>query len=140
MKCTCCGKEITDSDRICPNCGENNEGYVEVVVPAQQRTNSYTNQSINRVPINNTPSNQNNGTTVYAYSQTQVVSNVTPEGKGLAVCAIIFSVLGGWLGLLLSIIGLCTYKNPENRSLCKIGLGFCIGWFVLGFILGLAML
>ena len=140
MKCTCCGKEITNSDRICPNCGENNEAYVEVVETSHQRQNSYVNQPINRVPINNNSNSQNNGTPVYVYSQTQVVSNAAPEGKALGVCAIVFSILGGWLGLLLSIIGLCTYKNPDNRSLCKVGLGFCIGWFVFGFLLGLAML
>lgn len=29
MKCTMCGKELSQSDRYCPNCGENNEAFVE---------------------------------------------------------------------------------------------------------------
>lgn len=36
--------------------------------------------------------------------------------------------------------GLCTYKTPEHRTKCKIGLGFVIGWFVIGLLIGLASL
>lgn len=141
MKCSCCGQEITSNARFCPNCGENNEWYVKPVeVKTPETTN--TNQNINRVPIypsnSNQQSNDNNTTPIYVYSQTQVVANVKPEGKALGICAIIFSVLGGWLGLVLSIVGLCNYKEPENKTLCKIGLGFCIAWFVIGFIIGIA--
>lgn len=143
MKCSCCGQEIKSNDRFCPNCGENNEAYVEVVETSRPTPSQNINQPINRVPINpntgsSTGSTQNNGSPVYDYSQTQVVTTVKDESKALGVCAIIFSVLGGWLGLVLSIIGLCNYKQPENRTLCKVGLGFCIGWFVLGIILGLS--
>ena len=145
MKCSCCRQEITSKDRFCPNCGENNEAYVEVVENSRPTPSQNINQPINRVPINpntrsSNSSTQNNGSPVYVYSQTQVVTTVKEESKALGVCAIIFSVLGGWLGLVLSIIGLCSYKLPENRTLCKVGLGFCIGWFVLGIILGLSHL
>ena len=145
MKCSCCGQEITSKDRFCPNCGENNEAYVEVVETSRPAPSQNINQPINRVPINpntgsSSNSTQNNGSPVYVYRQTQVVTTVKEESKALGVCAIIFSVLGGWLGLVLSIIGLCNYKLPENRILCKVGLGFCIGWFVLGIILGLSCL
>ena len=145
MKCSCCGQEITSKDRFCPNCGENNEAYVEVVETSRPTPSQNINQPINRVPINpntgsSSSSTQNNGSPVHVYRQTQVVTTVKEESKALGVCAIIFSVLGGWLGLVLSIIGLCNYKLPENRTLCKVGLGFCIGWFVLGFILGLSYL
>ena len=145
MKCSCCGQEITSKDRFCPNCGENNESYVEVLETPKPALSQSINQPINRVPINpnggNTNnSNQNASSPVYVYSQTQVVTSVKEESKALGICAIIFSVLGGWLGLVLSIIGLCNYKEPGNRTLCKVGLGFCIGWFVLGFIIGLSYL
>ena len=59
------------------------------------------------------------------------------EGRGLAICALVFSILGGWVGLILSIIGLCTCKDDDNKKLCKIGLGFCIFWVILGIILAL---
>ncbi len=61
------------------------------------------------------------------------------ESGTLGICALIFSVLGGWLGLVLSIIGLCKYKTPEHRTKCKIGLGFCIGWFLIGLLLGIIL-
>lgn len=146
MKCSCCGQEITSNDRFCPNCGENNEGYVEVIQTSSSAQNStpHVSQTINRVPINPSQTNQQtntnatSGSPVFVYSQTQVVANVKPEGKALGICAIIFSVLGGWLGLVLSIVGLCNYKEPENKTLCKIGLGFCIAWFVIGLIIGIA--
>ena len=145
MRCSSCGQEITSNDRFCPNCGENNEGYVEVVVTSKPTSTPHVSQPINRVPIdpnsnNNQPTNTSTstGSPVSVYSQTQVVANVKPEGKALGICAIIFSVLGGWLGLIFSIVGLCSYKEPKNKTLCKIGLGFCIGWFVIGFIIGLA--
>lgn len=53
------------------------------------------------------------------------------ESSGLGIAAIIFSVLGGFLGLILSIIGLCTYKTPQYRKLCKIGLGIFFAWVVI---------
>ena len=55
MKCSCCGQEITSNDRFCPNCGENNDGYVEVgrTSSSTQTATPHINQPINRVPINN---------------------------------------------------------------------------------------
>ena len=144
MKCSCCGSEITSKDRFCPNCGENNESYVETVTSLRQSPrpsqSQPINQPINRVPIHQEPnySNQPNNSQVNIYSHTQIVTPVKTEGKALGICALIFSILGGWLGLVLSIVGLCNYKDPENRKLCKIGLGFCIGWAVLILIIGLA--
>ena len=143
MRCSCCGQELNSNDRFCPNCGENNEGYVEVAGSSASSNTPYVNQPINRVPIypsnnnNQQYNNPNNGAPIFVYNQTQVVANVKQESKALPICALIFSILGGWLGLILSIIGLCNCKEKSNRNLCKIGLGFCIGWFVLGLIIGL---
>lgn len=53
------------------------------------------------------------------------------EGSALSICALIFSILGGWLGLVLSIAGLITNKNAKNRRRCKIALGISIAWIVL---------
>ena len=61
----------------------------------------------------------------------QVKEMVPEESLGLGIAAIVFSVLGGWLGLLLSIIGRCVYKTPRNKKYCKIGLGICIAWIVI---------
>ena len=129
MRCSCCGNEVREDERYCNKCGQNNEYYVEK-------------KPIEKVEIYHQPSSNSS-----QYSQPQSQTNiyqqtnvqpVKPESGALGICAIIFSVLGGWLGLLLSIIGLCTYKTPEHRTKCKIGLGLVIGWFVIGIIIGLA--
>lgn len=49
--CVCCGRKLTPNDRYCPNCGENNEDYVEVV-EMNTTTSTIINQSIKKVPIN----------------------------------------------------------------------------------------
>lgn len=160
MKCPCCGYEVSANDRFCPNCGENNESYVEhnvQVTPSYSRpANTQINQPINRVSIypqnnnnsynnnsnsgvnHNNNNNQSNQSQVYLYNQEQYITK-KEESKTIGILAIVFSVLGGWLGLILSIIGLCTYKEPENRKLCKIGVGFIIGWFIVGIIIGLSL-
>ena len=61
------------------------------------------------------------------------------ESSGLSIAALVFSILGGWIGLLLDIIGLCTLKEENNRKRCKIGLGIVIAWVVLFVILVLCI-
>lgn len=58
----------------------------------------------------------------------QVESNVW------GILSIVFGALGGWLGLVFGIIGLCTYKDESNRKKCKIGIGLVLGWVVLAII------
>lgn len=112
----------------CNNCGQNNEGYVE-------------RKPIEKVEIYHQPPNSSTYTQPQStYQQTNIYQQNTyqtqkQESGALGILAIIFSVLGGWLGLVLSIIGLCTYQTPEHKTKCKVGLGFCIGWFVLWLIL-----
>ncbi|MCM1196100.1 MAG: zinc ribbon domain-containing protein [Roseburia sp.] len=60
---------------------------------------------------------------------------VTPEGSVLGILSIVFGAFGGWLGLVLGIIGLCMYKEPNNRKKCKVGIGLFIGWVVILIIL-----
>ena len=134
MRCSCCGNEVREDERFCNNCGQNNEGYVE-------------RKPIERVEIYTQPSNsstysQPNGSyqqTNNYYQQNNYQQPQVQESSTLGVLAIVFSILGGWLGLLFSIIGLCTYKEPENKSKCKIALGICIVWVVIGFLIGLGM-
>ena len=56
------------------------------------------------------------------------------ESSALGICAIIFSILGGWLGLILSIVGLCS-DNEKDKSLSKIGLGICLAWVFILFLI-----
>ena len=143
MKCKCCGRDSTENDRFCPICGENNDEYVEIITSNASNSNgTYVNQQIKKVPIypSSPTSNQNQGNTnVLLYSQTNVQITDPVEGKGVAVCALVFSILGGWLGLIFSIIGLSMYKQRTNRNLCKAGLFIFIGWIVLLVILALTL-
>ena len=140
MKCTCCGKELYSTDRFCPNCGQNNEYFVEPVeakpevVENNNNNNGYINQPINRVPINN---NQNYNNSNYQNNQSYqqppvvVVQQQAPEGSGIAVAALIFGLLGGWLGLVFGIIGLCKYKESGNRAMCIVGMVAWVVWLVI---------
>ena len=125
MRCSCCGKEIREDERYCSNCGQNNEYYVEN--KPIEKVEIY--QSSSTSTGSNPPQVGYHQTTIYQQNTYQPQPKV--ESGALGICAIIFSVLGGWLGLVLSIIGLCTYQTPEHKTKCKVGLGFCIGWFVL---------
>jgi len=129
MKCTCCGKELYSTDRFCPNCGQNNEYFVEPaeVVENNNNNNGYINQPINRVPINNNNNYNSQNNQSNQQPPVVVVQQQAPEGSGIAVAALIFGLLGGWLGLVFGIIGLCKYKESGNRAMCIVGM---IAWFV----------
>ena len=138
MKCPCCGHEMTSQDRFCPNCGENNESYVEIQSTPTQST--YINQQINKVPIyqsTSTPSTSQN-TNVNSYSTPGQTHTIKHENSAIAILALIFSIFGGIAGLVLSIIGLSIYKESRNRSKCVVGIVLCIMWFIVGLILGFA--
>jgi len=65
---------------------------------------------------------------------------VKPESKALGILAIIFGVVQAFIGLILSIIGLSIYKEPDNKRNCKIGLGLSIGIIVLYIIMFVVMI
>lgn len=60
------------------------------------------------------------------------------KSSAVGILAIVFSLLGGWLGLALGIFGLVSYyKDPKyvsDRRNCKIAIGFFIAW-VVGYII-----
>lgn len=58
-----------------------------------------------------------------------------PETSTMGILAIVFGALGGWLGLLFGIIGLCTNKEANNRRNCKIGIGLFCAWIVIDIII-----
>lgn len=60
-----------------------------------------------------------------------ISSSKTNESKVIAILALVFSILGGWFGILFTIIGLATYKEEENKKLCKIALWICIIWVLI---------
>ncbi len=118
MKCNCCGKEISSSDRYCKNCGQNNPNYIE---PKEVEVlNDNLGTSFN--PKMDEPTYQKQ---IYVYNA------VEKENCAIGVLSLIFGILGGWLGLLLGIIGLCKYKETGNRVMCWLGLGIYVFWMIL---------
>lgn len=97
MFCQYCGKEISNDTKFCPNCGQAVNG---------NNSNGY---------YQNTNSNNNSFQAVKS-----------EENAAIGILAIVFSVIGGWIGLVFSIIGLCIYKEQKNRRNCKIALGISI--------------
>jgi len=71
----------------------------------------------------------------YCGCQTEEVPPQPAESNGIGIAAIIFGALGGWLGLLFGIVGLCTYKTEKNKKNCKIGIGLFIGWTIIWIII-----
>jgi len=63
------------------------------------------------------------------------VEKQSNESSVLSYCAMIFGILGGWLGLILGIVGLISNKDAANRKRCKIGIGCFIGWVVIAIII-----
>lgn len=136
MKCSCCGREISQNDRFCNYCGQNNEYYVDAnknnVV--QPRNNEYNNPQRNAL-YNNQNTQVNNTQPSYTqpnYTQNNYYQAPAPaESCALSVCALIFSLLGGWLGLVLGIIGLCVNKESGNRSRCSAAIIIFVIWIIV---------
>ena len=118
--CSHCGAEAKDDAKFCEYCG--NQFAV---------VNNNVNENVN---TQNTNVNDNN---VY-YNGTNVngtPSNTQPESTALGICALIFSCLGGWLGLVLAIICLATKRDKTNRTLGTIALIISIIWLFIEILL-----
>ncbi len=63
-----------------------------------------------------------------------------PESSTIGILAIVCGALGGGLGLILGIVGLCTYKNKENKRNCIIGMCLSVVWIVFIVILYAAII
>ncbi len=65
----------------------------------------------------------------------------------VGIAAIIFSILGGWLGIALALVGLLFYykgdtaEDKKGRKNCKIAVGIFVAWiaiFAILFIIGVS--
>lgn len=137
MKCRYCGADLRPDDKFCPKCGSRNIDYKE-------SGDSYTYRSPSDNPGTDASGKNEDkaydayasqGSPSYTASYNRPVYIYKEETSTLGILAIIFSALGGFIGIILDIVGLCTYKKPENKKLCKIGLGIFLGWVVLYLIL-----
>jgi len=60
---------------------------------------------------------------------------IKTENSTWGILGIIFGAMGSGIGLIFSIIGLCTYKTKANRVRSWVGLGLYIGLTVISMIL-----
>ena len=133
MKCTSCGNELADQSQFCPYCGTKVDF---TTAPVQQpETNAYNPDDYTR------PNDYNAFNTDTPEGNSQFNQQVAPEKRKnenpvFGILAIIFSLLGGWLGLVFAIMGIAIYKDKKNKTLCFIAIGLQVFWFVVGFITG----
>ncbi len=64
-------------------------------------------------------------------SQNEINNISNKESNIWGVLSLIFGILGGLLGLVFGIVGLCTYKEKQNRLMCKIGIGIFLLWIII---------
>lgn len=117
MYCKQCGFEVSRQERLCSNCGENNENYSPEVRSESQGSGQ--------------PAfNQN-------YYQIQYQEKEEPKSSAALVCGII-SIF--FAGLILGVIGLVLASKPnaEHKTAARVtSIVGIVGWVVL-IILGIA--
>jgi hypothetical protein len=114
--CNNCGKEIPDSSKFCPFCGKPVETTAATETSAADTSTSYP------------PS------TGATYDYPDDNTYVYHDYHALCICACIFGVLGGFVGLVLGIIGLCLSDEDRDRTLCWIGIVFFIVWLIISIV------
>ncbi len=118
--CSHCGAEAKDDAKFCEYCG--NQFTV-----VNNNVNENTNTQQSNVNDNNV---YYNGTNVNG-----APSNTQPESTALGICAIIFSLLGGIVGLILAIVCLASNTNQTNRKYGMVALFISVAWIVIEIIL-----
>ena len=114
--CTKCGSQMNDGDLYCPKCG------------AKVDSNPFD-STFGPFYQNPTPTGKSDP------------SN-PPAGisKVLGILSIVFSILGGILGLIFGIICIVTDKEGKDKKYGYIGIGIFLFWivlFILFIVLGL---
>ncbi len=102
--CSNCGKELGDNFVFCSACGCKVE------------------------EINSTDISVSNN---YPQAPQRRQIPIEVESSGLSIAALVFAILGGGIGLILSIIGVCTSKLEENKKRSKAALIISIVWSVI---------
>lgn len=120
MRCPTCGNEIYTNERMCSNCGENNENYVEPVVVRTQPTE-----------------NQSYYPNMQYQEKNEYHVHVTPTNTNQSSAGLIFGILGlFFFGFIFGILALVYAKNDKNPAAAKVlGIIDIVGWLLVIIIL-----
>ena len=66
---------------------------------------------------------------------------VQVESSGLGTASLVFAIIFPFFifSIILSIIGLCVYKSPRNKKMCKVALIICACWIALALLIPLIL-
>jgi len=117
--CEKCGAQLDDSATFCSFCGNFVSKNVQEANPQVNYEQSNVQQP------------QANGTKYMVE---------TNEGKALGICSIVFAFISPFVGVILGIIGLCTYKTNASKRLARIGLILSIVMAVLNVVVYLTLI
>ena len=123
MYCSNCGKLIDSDNKYCPYCGTQNKN----VTGFGTSGSAYETQSDTMWGYRPRP-----------FSTLESEVSTKPEDQTLGVLAIVFSALGGVLGLILAIIGLLHYKQAPGKKKCITALIILAIWVGIIVVLYLA--
>lgn len=99
MYCRYCGSKLEDDWDFCQHCGQPTKG--EKIQTTGEKT----------VEVRELPKQQ---VQQPRPQPNYVQSTVKEESPAVGILAIIFGALGGLVGLILGIVGACTYKQSGN--------------------------
>lgn len=109
--CTECGKAVPSGSSVCPVCGAPVQSAGSAIICTECGKTVPSGSQI--CPECGAPTAPQ-----AALMPAQPVADM-PESGGLAVCAMVFSLLFPPIGLILGIIGRKKYRIPTNIALCK---------------------
>lgn len=109
--CTECGKTVPSGSPVCPGCGAPVQSAGSTIICTECGKAVPSGSQI--CPSCGAPTAPQ-----AALMPAQPVADM-PESGGLAVCAMVFSLLFPPIGLILGIIGRKKYRIPTNIALCK---------------------
>ena len=109
--CSECGKAVPSGSSVCPECGAPVQSAGSAIICSECGKAVPSGSQI--CPECGAPTAPQ-----AALMPAQPVADM-PESGGLAVCAMVFSLLFPPIGLILGIIGRKKYRIPTNIALCK---------------------
>ena len=110
MFCSNCGAQIQDGSYVCPSCGAQ--------TGASQPTQTYSQPQNYQTGYTQQPQQGYYQQPQQGYYQQPYYPGVETETSGTATLALVLAFLVPLAGLILGIVGLSKYKNPQYRSRC----------------------